>query len=187
MQTYLPRLVGELNNDGNNSLYVVIASQSDQLREFSNWLCMRMYDERRLHGLITPLNFFVFDEADEFIPQQPKESYEKSSEAVETIARRGRKFGMGVCIATQRVTYLNTSILAQPHTYFVSRLPRQSDRERVTDAFGLSDDMMRETFRFSKGDWLVVSHDATGLQGVPIPIHAPNAEERLRSNLHIER
>ena len=103
-----------------------------------------------------------------------------SSEAVETLARRGRKFGLGVAIATQRVTYLNTSIMAQPHTYFISKLPRMSDRQRVVDAFGTSEEVMRETFKFGKGDWLAISHDATGLKSVPIPIHSDNAEQRIR-------
>jgi DNA helicase HerA-like ATPase len=182
-QTYVPAIAGELNKEDRNSLFIITAAQPDLLRQFSNYLCMAMYNDRRQRGAITPLTLFVFDEADEFIPQNPKDSYEQSSDAVETIARRGRKFGMGVCIATQRIAYLDTSILAQPHTYFVSRLPREYDRQAVTSAFGMSEDMMRETFRFGKGDWLVVSHDATGLQSVPIPVHAPNAEERIKQNL----
>jgi len=124
---------------------------------------------------------FIFDEADEFIPQEPSGTYKLSSEAVETIARRGRKFGLGVAIATQRVTYLNTNIMAQPHTYFISKLPRHSDRERVTDAFGISEDVLSETFKFAKGDWLIISHDATGLKSVPIPVHTENAESRIEN------
>ena len=58
-----------------------------------------------------------------------------------TIARRGRKFGLSIRIATQRITYLNTNIMAQPHTYFVSKLPRREDRERVAEAFGLNLDI----------------------------------------------
>jgi hypothetical protein len=88
-----------------------------------------------------------------------------------------------MAIATQRVTYLDTSILAQPHTYFVSKLPRFSDRERMAEVFGLGEEMMRKTLKFSKGQWLLVSFDATGLVNVPLPVQLRNANERVLNHL----
>ena len=166
------------------SLYIIQGENEDEIRRFAYDIAAdsrhSVYSERRKSGLHLPLTLFVFDEADEFIPQNATGTYETSTAAVETLARRGRKFGLGVLIATQRVTYLNTSIMAQPHTYFISKLPRISDRQRVIDAFGTTPDILQETFKFQKGDWLVVSHDATGLKSVPIPIHTDNAEARIR-------
>jgi hypothetical protein len=52
----------------------------------------------------------------------------KSSRAVEALLRQGRKYGLGGCIATQRIAYLNTNALQQLHTYFVGTLPRPYDR-----------------------------------------------------------
>jgi DNA helicase HerA-like ATPase len=138
------------------------------------------YESRRRSGQIAPLVSFVFDEADEFIPQGARETYAESSEIAMTLARRGRKFGLGIGIATQRVIYLNTSIMAQPHTYLVSKMPRQSDRERISEAFGASEDVFRQTFKFKKGDWLLMSYDATGLEAIPIPIHTEDANIRIR-------
>jgi uncharacterized protein len=69
--------------------------------------------------------------------------------------------------------------MAQPHTYMVSKLPRRTDREAVAEAFGMSDEILRQTFTFQAGDWLLVSHDATGLKAVPIPIHAQDANQRI--------
>jgi hypothetical protein len=43
----------------------------------------------------------------------------------------------------------------------------------------MSESMFEQTFRFGKGDWLLVSHDATGLEAVPFPIHTENAEDRI--------
>jgi len=99
---------------------------------------------------------------------------------VEMLARRGRKFGIGIGrICTQRTRLLRTSVMAQPHTYLVSKLPRLSDRQAVQEAFGFSEEMSRQTFKFVPGNWLLASYDATGLKGVPIPIHAENANERI--------
>jgi len=173
-----------LSKEAKPSLYIIQSENEDLIREFSYNITANpkysVYGERRKNGLNSPLTLFIFDEADEFIPQDASGTYKLSTEAVETLARRGRKFGLGVAIATQRVTYLNTSIMAQPHTYFISKLPRMTDRQRVTDAFGTSEDIMRETFKFGKGDWLAISHDATGLKSVPIPIHSENAEDRIQ-------
>ena len=182
-------LVNDLLHNNKSGLYIIESESVDEIRTFSKEIICggySIYNERRKNGYdhtSNPLILFYFDEADEFIPQEPQGSYKDSSIAVETIARRGRKFGLGVCIATQRVTYLNTNIMAQPHTYFISKLPRKSDRERVIEAFGISDEMLRETFKFRKGDWLLISHDATGMKSVPIPIHTDNAEDRIRKNL----
>jgi DNA helicase HerA-like ATPase len=101
-------------------------------------------------------------------------------------ARRGRKFGLGIGIATQRVRYLNTSIMAQPHTYFVSKMPRLSDRQVVAEAFGVSEEMFRQTFKFKKGDWLLMSYDATGLEAIPVPIHCEDANERVARFLQLQ-
>ena len=55
--------------------------------------------------------------------------------------RQGRKYGLGGCIATQRIAYLNTNALQQLHTYFVSTLPRPYDRGLISNTF-MIDKMM---------------------------------------------
>lgn len=172
-------------NDGTSghSLYIIQSHDPDTLRDFSFTLGEKVYESRRTSGEIRPLVSFVFDEADEFIPRDGKGSYEKSRAIVTTLARRGRKFGLGVGIATQRVRYLDTSIMAQPHTYLVSKLPRQSDRQAVAEAFGVSEEMFRQTFKFKPGNWLLMSHDATGLKAIPVPVQTEDANKRIQTYL----
>ncbi|MBD1935390.1 MULTISPECIES: ATP-binding protein [Cyanophyceae] len=178
--TSLDEIVEDLNNSESSSLWIIQAHNPNELREFSKRLGEKVYEARRQNGLVDPLVSFVFDEADEFIPSKTTgESYEASKAIVETLARRGRKFGLGIGIATQRTRYLDTSIMAQPHTYLVSKLPRESDREVVAEAFGVSKDMFRQTFKFKPGNWLLMSHDATGLKAIPVPIKTDDANERL--------
>lgn len=172
-----------LDRADRQSLVVVIAHDPDELRTFSKRLGEASYERRRQTGRIEPPVSFIFDEADEFIPRDARGSYEDSKDIAETLARRGRKFGLGLGIATQRIRYLDTSIMAQPHTYLVSKLPRKTDREAVAEAFGMSDEMLRQTFTFQAGDWLLVSHDATGLKAVPVPISARDANQRITNYL----
>ncbi|MFW9887515.1 MAG: ATP-binding protein [Candidatus Thorarchaeota archaeon] len=179
------RLINE--SDTQPVLLVFQSHKDDELRKFASWLVTFTFNYRKGRGRNTPPALFIFDEADEFIPQSPSgESYKLSIAASRLLARRGRKFGMGMGICTQRVAYLDTSILAQPHTYFVSKLPRAYDREAMANAFGMSDDMMRKTLRFQIGQWLLVSYDAVGLRNVPIPVTFPNANERVLEGLGIE-
>lgn len=172
-------LINIMNDTSRSSLIIVNSHNPDELRSFAGQIGDQAFESRRRTGEIEPLVSFVFDEADEFIPQQASGSYQTSSDIAMTLARRGRKFGLGIGIATQRVRYLNTSIMAQPHTYLVSKMPRISDRQVVAEAFGASEEMFRQTFKFKKGDWLLMSYDATGLEAIPIPIHSENANERI--------
>jgi hypothetical protein len=176
----LAQLYSIMNNKDKPALILVQSSRDDDLRDFSNALVQYSFASRRISGQIFPHILFVYDEADEFIPQKgSNESYGLSKAGCTLLARRGRKFGLGLCIATQRVAYLDTSILAQPHTFLLSKLPRTYDREVVGKAFGASEDMVKRTLSFNVGQWLLFSYDATGLTNVPLPVQFPNANERI--------
>lgn len=178
--TDLTSLIRTLNDPDRSALVVVQSHDPSAMRYFAGRLGYWAHENRRQKGLTGPTCMFVFDEADEFIPANASGSQLESKKIVETLARRGRKFGMGVLISTQRSAYLDTNIMGQLHTYFISRLPRQYDRDAVGAAFSLSEDIFRQTFKFQKGDWLFISHEAAGLDSTPIPIHARNSEERVR-------
>jgi len=180
-------ILSDLGKTGEASLYIITSADPNKVREFAWFLGDKLYNQRRLSGTSAPLVLFLFDEADEIIPQQPymyhPESQKLSKQIVETIARRGRKFGIGVGISTQRSAYLDTNIMGQLHTYFISKLPREYDRNAVADAFGLPQSEMIQTFKFRKGEWLLVSHEATGIESVPFPIYVENAEARVKEFL----
>ncbi len=178
-------MVMDLNRDSTSSLYIIQDTDDVKVREFSNTLGMRMLRSRREGGIISPPVSFIYDEADQFIAQDDKQPGMKESKHMgEQLARRGRKYGLGIGIATQRIVYLDTNILGQPHTYFVSKLPRASDREKIQEAFGLSDETLQESLRFGVGQWLLISHSATGIDGLPIPVHLPDANARISDFLN---
>jgi len=181
----LEKIINDLNNSNDSSFYIIQSHDPNELRKFAYDLGLELFRRRSRNGIISPLVSFIFDEADEFIPGQPDKdsAYANSAWIAEMLARRGRKFGIGIGICTQRTRYLKTSVMAQPHTYLVSKLPRLTDREAVQEAFGISEEIFRQTFKFAPGDWLLVSYDATGLRAVPIPIHAEDANLRIKNFL----
>ncbi|OLE51716.1 MAG: hypothetical protein AUI36_18560 [Cyanobacteria bacterium 13_1_40CM_2_61_4] len=175
-----------LNKKDGPSLLIFQSNRDDELRESAAKLVQSIFNGRRRLGTIDPQVLFVYDEADEFIPGSAREdeSYGSSKAAAQTLARRGRKFGLGMAIATQRVAYLDTSTIAQPHTYFISKMPREYDRKAIADAFGATNEMMTKTLKFSKGQWLLVSFDATGIVNVPLPVQLRNANQRILDHLN---
>ncbi len=154
-------------------------------------LVIRLTDEllnrRKRRFQVKPYILFVFDEAQEFIPELSGSSGidKQCSKHVETLLRQGRKYGLGGCVATQRIAYLNTNALQQLHTYFIGTLPRPYDRSVVSETFMIDKGILEKTLEFAPGEWLLSSYIATGIENVPIFIRADNAEkevERFLSN-----
>jgi DNA helicase HerA-like ATPase len=102
----------------------------------------------------------------------------KCSKQVKTLLRQGRKYGLGACIATQRIAYLNTNALQQLHTYFVGTLPRPYDRQLVSNTNMIDQGILEKTLEFAPGEWLLSSYIATGIENVPIFIKADNTEKQ---------
>ncbi len=82
----------------------------------------------------------VVDEAHHFV----KENLENDASApnidsMALIAKEGRKYGLSICLATQRPRDIPESILSQMGTFLIHRLSNESDRRVVESASGSSD------------------------------------------------
>lgn len=173
-------LISRLSNREIRQTVIITGRRDSDIKHFSALLGNAIYERRRHMTTRNPFITFIFDEADLFIPQTGSdEDTLMVRELCVTLARRGRKFGLGLGISTQRSSMLDTEVMSNLHTYFVSKLPRVDDRRRVAEAFGISEDQLTPTFTFRRGNWLVISHDATGLKGVPIPTSAFDANARI--------
>jgi DNA helicase HerA-like ATPase len=93
--------------------------------------------KRKRQFKVRPYILFVFDVAQEFVRDlaNARSIKKDCSEKVETLLRQGRKCGLGGCIATQRIAYLNTNALQKLHIYLVGTLPRPYDRKLVSNTF----------------------------------------------------
>ncbi|HDD70500.1 MAG TPA: ATP-binding protein, partial [Candidatus Bathyarchaeota archaeon] len=123
--------------EGNERLLCISISDPFIIKELVITLTQDLLVRRKRRFQVKPYILLVYDEAQEFIPEMGGSTGidKKCSKQVETILRQGRKYGLGVCIATQRVAYLNTNALQQLHTYFVGTLPRPYDRAVISDTF----------------------------------------------------
>ncbi|MCJ7770619.1 ATP-binding protein [Candidatus Bathyarchaeota archaeon] len=137
--------------------------------------------KRKRDFRVRPYILFVWDEAQEFVasPANVTGIDKTCSQEVERLLRQGRKYGLGGCIATQRIANLNTNALQQLHTYFVSTMPRPYDRGLVSNTFMIDKTILEKTLEFVPGEWLLSSYLATGMANVPIFIKADNAEKEV--------
>ena len=163
---------------GETRLICLSISDPEVVRQLAIDISKEILGRRRRQFSVRPYILFVFDEAQEFIPQlQAGGSEAACSKAIERLLRQGRKYGLGCCVSTQRIAYLNTNALQQLHTYFVGTLPRPYDRTVVSDIFAIDLGILDKTLEFKPGEWLVSSYSATGLPNVPIFIQAENTED----------
>ena len=173
------KLLGLLDDD--TRLLCLSIAEPNIIKKLAIDLTTEMLKRRKREFQVEPQILFVFDEAQEFIP-----AYDKArgidltcTNRIETLLRQGRKYGLGGCVATQRIAYLNTNALQQLHTYFVGPLPRPYDRSLVSSTFTIDQGILEKTLEFAPGQWLLSSYIATGMENVPIFITADNSENEM--------
>lgn len=171
--------------EGETRIVCISLSNPQTIKELVITLTRDLLVRRKRRFQVKPYILLVFDEAQEFIPDLTNSTGidKKCSKQVETLLRQGRKYGLGACIATQRLAYLNTNALQQLHTYFVGTLPRPYDRTVVSSTFMIDQSILEKTLEFAPGEWLLSSYIATGIENVPIFIRADNAENELEKFL----
>ena len=168
---------------GSDRVICISMADPELLRDLVIRLTGASLKYRKKRFEIKPQILFVFDEAQEFIPNKASGQLEHCSNAVERLLRQGRKYGLGGAIATQRIAYLNTNIMQQLHTFFVGTLPRPYDRTVVSSSFQIDLSILDKTLEFPPGSWLLSSYIATGLDNVPVFVKADNSEDVLKQHL----
>lgn len=79
----------------------------------------------------------IVDEAHNFLGRQiGADDYAAKLDAFEIIAKEGRKYGLNICLATQRPRDITEGVLSQMGTLIVHRLTNDRDREVVERACG---------------------------------------------------
>ncbi|AWR99580.1 ATP-binding protein [Metallosphaera hakonensis] len=178
-----------LNRDKDSPrLFVLELQNLEESREIVASLVEEVMARRKRSFSTSPI-LFVLDEAQEFIPfdTRQRDKSELSSSAVEKLLRHGRKYHLHALISTQRLAYLNTNVLQQLHTYFISVLPRPYDRQLVSETFGISDALLDRTLDLEVGQWLLVSFKASLPHDVPVFFNAPNNLDEIRKILEEDR
>ena len=88
-----------------------------------------LFDNRK-KGKIPPL-FLVLEEAHNFAPQQGQVT---CSRILKNIASEGRKFGLGLCVVTQRAARIDKSVLSQCNTQLILQVTNPLDLRAIAQS-----------------------------------------------------
>ena len=76
----------------------------------------------------------VCEEAHRYVPNNRKLGFEPTRRAIARIAKEGRKYGVSLCVVSQRPSELDQTILSQCNTVFAMRLSNERDQAFVKAA-----------------------------------------------------
>jgi len=76
----------------------------------------------------------VCEEAHRYIPQDQDTGFAPTRKAIARIAKEGRKYGVSLCLVTQRPSELSETILSQCNTIFTLRMSNERDQVFVRRA-----------------------------------------------------
>lgn len=115
--------------------------------------------------------YLICEEAHEYIPREDVPRYREARRSMERIAKNGRKYGVGLCIVSQRPHDVSETVLAQCSSFICLRISNPDDQEYVRS---MVPEAVRGTFSaltsLSKGEAVALG------EAVPMPV-------RFRVNL----
>ncbi len=129
--------------------------------------------ELRKQNKIPPF-FLVVEEAHNYCPERSF-GEKKSSKILRTIASEGRKFGLGLCVVSQRPARVDKSVISQCSTQIIMKITNPNDLKAVSSSVeGITSATEKEVQDISIGTALI-----TGITDVPLFVRV-----RPRKSLH---
>jgi len=109
--------------------------------------------------------WLVCEEAQEYIPRDEHTRYKESRRIMERISKIGRKYGVGLCVVSQRPAEVSETVLAQCGTFVCMRISNPDDQDYLR---AMVPDAARGTFSsltsLGRGEAVVMG------AGVPMPV-----------------
>ena len=109
--------------------------------------------------------WLVCEEAQEYIPRENHTRFKEARRTMEQIAKAGRKYGVGLCIISQRPHEVSETVLAQCGTFLCLRIANPDDQEYLR---AMVPDVTRSTFAslssLGRGEVLAMG------SAVPMPV-----------------
>ena len=106
------------------------AIPSDILNVVISMLCRLTFDFALWAERDVPM-LLVCEEAHRYASQSNDASFESTRRTLSRIAKEGRKYGVSLCIVSQRPSELAVGILSQCNTIFAMRMSNQKDQDFI--------------------------------------------------------
>ena len=113
-----------------------------------------------------PPILLVCEEAHRYVPRDDQAAFAPTKRSISRIAKESRKYGLSLCLVTQRPAELSVSSLSQCNTIFALRLSNDSDLEFARNAVPNSSRWLVEALPALNTQEALVLGD-----GVSVPMH----------------
>lgn len=113
-----------------------------------------------------PPLLLVCEESHRYVPRDEAGGFAPTKRAISRIAKEGRKYGLSLCLVTQRPAELSTSSLSQCNTIFALRMGNEHDLKIIRHAIPDSAGWLTDAMPALNTREAVVIGD-----GVPVPMH----------------
>jgi DNA helicase HerA-like ATPase len=110
---------------------------SEVLNVVVSVLCRMTFDFALWSERACPI-LLVCEEAHRYCPIDASRGFEPTKRALSRIAKEGRKYGVSLCLVSQRPSELAATVLSQCNTIFALRMSHPSDQEYVRGALSES-------------------------------------------------
>lgn len=103
------------------------------------------YFQTKLTGYNNKPLMIVYEEAHRYVPKNQSSKYRDTREAVERIAKEGRKYGISEMIVTQRPSEISPTVLSQCNNFVIMKLSNQDDQNIVRSILPDTDNYFTNT------------------------------------------
>jgi len=98
--------------------------------------------------------FLIIEEAHNFIPA---DGGSKSTGPISRIAAEGRKFGIGLCIVSQRPNKIDQNVLSQCNSQIILKIVNPKDQSQIMNSCeAISNELMQDLPSLNKGEAIIV-------------------------------
>jgi uncharacterized protein len=111
----------------------ISAVPSEVLNVVVSLVCRLTFDFAMWSEETIPITI-VCEEAHRYAPRDKELGFEPAKRALSRIAKEGRKYGVSLCVVTQRPSDLYTSLLSECNTMFALRMTNHDDQDILRDA-----------------------------------------------------
>jgi len=152
-----PTKLSDLVKEGQTTIINLKGAPNDVQEVVVNRIIRKLFEARKLGKI--PALMLVVEEAHNFCPQQ--ESV-RSSAIMRTVASEGRKFGLGLCVVTQRPAKIDKNVLSQCGTQIILKVTNPNDLKAIENSIeGFTEGMREEIQALPTGSALITGGSVT--------------------------
>lgn len=145
--------ISELSERQANAGLAYYLQELLQHRKDSVWERKGKSSNKRVNKFLAPI-FVIIEEAHVFIP---KGEHTDTKYWASKVAREGRKFGIGLCVVSQRPRNIDPNVLSQMGSLAIMKIVQDDDQQQIASAAeSLSKDLLSQLSSLNIGDAVLI-------------------------------